>query len=187
VNKFIDAAILFLTLCCSLPDSVALAASVSPKLTKAKQDAEAKGYIFIPGKEEIIAKANEEGRLEALTFLENEAKKAMTDAFKRKYPFIQEVHAESIGGTDEYQRFILEMKAGRAKRWDTVHISNQVYSEYPPYLKKLDILAMAEHGVLNIPSPVIDSNNRNIVAKGTQVAVAAYNKNLVSADRLPTT
>lgn len=110
----------------------------------------------------------------------------MIDAFRKKYPFIQVV-AEEIGGTDEYQRFILEMKAGRAKRWDTVHISNQVYAEYPPFLKKFDILGMAEQSVLNIPPKIVDSNNRNIVAKGTQVAVAAYNKKLISAEKVPTT
>jgi ABC-type Fe3+ transport system substrate-binding protein len=163
------------------------AASAPVAVTKAKQEAESKGYTFLASKDEITAKAKQEGKLEALTFLEGEARKAMISAFRKKYPFIQDVTAESIGGTDEYQRFILEMKAGRAKRWDTVHISNQVYAEYPPYLKKFDILGMAEHGVLNIPPQVVDSNNRNIVAKGTQVAVGAYNKKLISPDKLPTT
>jgi ABC-type Fe3+ transport system substrate-binding protein len=122
-----------------------------------------------------------------LTFLEGEARRTMIASFKKKYPFIQDVTADSIGGTEEYARFILEMKAGRAKRWDTVHISNQVYAEYPPYLKKFDILGMAEQGVLNIPPPVVDSNHRNIVSKGTQVAVAAYNKKLIAAEKVPTT
>jgi len=176
----------FISLCCWMIGSQLFAAS-APAVAKAKQEAESKGYIFLASKDEITAKAKQEGKLEALTFLEGEAKKAMISAFRKKYPFIQDVTAESIGGTDEYQRFILEMKAGRAKRWDTVHISNQVYAEYPPYLKKFDILGMAEHGVLNIPPQVVDSNNRNIVAKGTQVAVGAYNKKLISPDKLPTT
>lgn len=163
------------------------AASVSPGLSKAKQEAESKGYLFITSKDEIVAKAKQEGKLEVLTFLEADAKKAMISAFRKKYPFIQDVSAESIGGTEEYARFILEMKAGRAKRWDTVHISNQVYAEYPPYLKKFDLLGMAEQGVLNIPAPIVDSNNRNIVSKGSQVAVAAYNKKLISSEKVPTT
>jgi ABC-type Fe3+ transport system substrate-binding protein len=175
------------SLCCWMIGSQLFAASAPAALTKAKQEAESKGYIFLASKDEITAKAKQEGKLEALTFLEGEARKAMISAFRKKYPFIQDVTAESIGGTDEYQRFILEMKAGRAKRWDTVHISNQVYAEYPPYLKKFDVLGMAEHGVLNIPPQVVDSNNRNIVAKGTQVAVGAYNKKLISPDKLPTT
>jgi ABC-type Fe3+ transport system substrate-binding protein len=163
------------------------AASVSPAVLKAKEQAEAKGYIFIPSKNEILSKAKEEGRLEVLTFLEADAKKAMVDAFKKRYPFIKELYAETIQGTDEYQRFILEMKAGRVRRWDTVHISNQVYNEYPPYLRKFDILGMADQGILNIPTQIIDPNHRTIVSKGTQVAVAAYNKKLLSPDRVPST
>lgn len=163
------------------------AASVSPGLSKAKQEAESKGYLFITSKDEIVAKAKQERKLEVLTFLEGEAKKAMFNAFKKKYPFIQEVSGESIGGTEEYQRFILEMKSGRSKPWDTVHISNQVYSEYPPYMKKFDLLGMAEQGVLSIPPQIVDSNNRNIVSKSTQISVGAYNKKLISADKLPTT
>jgi len=171
---------------CWMHDSPALAAQVSAGLLKAKKDAEAKGYIFATSKDEIVAKAKEEGKLEVLTFLENDARKAMIEGFQKKYPF-GHVSSENIGGTDEYQRFILEMKTGRAKRWDTVHISNQVYWEYPPYLKKFDILGMAEHGVLTIPSRVIDPNHRTIVSKATQVSVAAYNKKLMSPDKVPNT
>ena len=186
MNKFFCAAVLLIIFLCWMGDSRGLAAATAPTLSKAKQEAEAKGFIFITNKDEIVVKAKEEGKLEALTFLEGSAKKSMIDAFRKKYPFVQ-VITEEIGGTDEYQRFILEMKAGRAKRWDTVHISNQVYAEYPPFLKKFDILGMAEQGVLNIPAQVVDSNNRNIVSKGTQVAVAAYNKKLIPAEKVPTT
>jgi len=186
VIKFLCAAVLLISFWCWMGDSRVLGASPSPSLLKAKQEAESKGFIFLASKDEILAKAREEGKLEALTFLEGNAKKSMIDAFRKKYPFVQVV-AEEIGGTDEYQRFILEMKAGRAKRWDTVHISNQVYAEYPPYLKKFDVLGMAEQGVLNIPAKIVDSNNRNIVSKGSQVAVAAYNKKLISAEKVSTT
>ena len=187
MSIFFCAVIVFVGFWYGTADDRGFAASVSPKILKAKQEADAKGYIFITSKDEIIAKAKEEAKLQVLTFLERDAKKAMTEAFKKKYPFIQEIVAEEIGGTEEYQRFILEMKAGRAQRWDTVHISNQVYSEYPPYLKKFDILGMAEQGVLNIPARIVDPNNRTIVSKGTQVAVAAYNKKLIAAEKVPTT
>jgi ABC-type Fe3+ transport system substrate-binding protein len=164
--------------------TLGIAASVSAGLAKAKKEAEAKGYIFAAGRDEIVANAKKEGRLAAQTFLEGEALKAMTEAFKKKYPFIQ-ITADNIGGVDEYRRFVPEMKLGRA-RYDTVHISNQVYSEYPPYLKKFDVLGMAEQKVLAIPPQTVDSNHRDIVAKGTQVAVAAYNKKLIAADKVPT-
>jgi len=156
----------------------------APQPTAAKSEGETKDYLFVGSRDEIVAKAKQEGKLEVLTFLEADAKKAMIDAFVRKYPFIQ-VSTGNIGGIDEYRRFIPEMKLGRAKRWDVVHISNQVYSEYPPYLKKFDVLRMAEKKVLNIPPPVVDFNYRNIVAKSTQVTVAAYNNALINADKVP--
>ena len=185
MKRFLLVAVLLVNCFCWNDGEKAVAAS-SADLAKAKQEAESKGYIFLTRKAEIVAKAKEEGQLEVLTFLENEARRLMIDGFRRKYPFLQ-VASEEIRGTEEYRRFILELKAGGAKRWDTVHISNQVYYEYPPYLKKFDILGMAAQGVLNIPPIIIDANNRNIVSKSTQVAVAAYNKKLISADKVPTT
>src|SRR5574341_484016 len=128
VKRWFFAAMLLVSIYCWTYESRVLAAAASANLAKAKQEAESKGFVFLTNKEEIVAKAKEEGKLEALTFLDGAEKRAMIDAFRKKYPFIQVV-AEEIGGTDEYQRFILEMKAGRAKRWDTVHISNQVYAE----------------------------------------------------------
>src|SRR5512132_558209 len=53
------------------------------------------------------------------------------------------------------------------------------------YLKKFDVLRMAEKKVLSIPPPVVDFNYRNIVAKSTQVTVAAYNNALINADKVP--
>ena len=120
MKNFFWLAIVIVNLCGEPEMSCAFAASASPSLSKAKQKAEAKGFIFLNSKDDIVAKAKEESKLEALTFLEGNAKKTMIEVFRKKYPFIQVV-GEEIGGTDEYQRFILEMKAGRAKRWDTVH------------------------------------------------------------------
>ena len=58
------------------------AASVSPGLSKAKQEAESKGYLFITSKDEIVAKAKQEHKLEVLTFLEADAKKAMSGSLR---------------------------------------------------------------------------------------------------------
>jgi iron(III) transport system substrate-binding protein len=175
-----------IVLICSLSIGYGRAHSfgAAPQPAPGKSVVETKDYLFGDSKDEIVAKAKQEGKLEVLTFLEADTKKAMVDAFTKKYPFIQ-VSTGNIGGIDEYRRFIPEMKLGRAKRWDVVHISNQVYSEYPPYLKKFDVLRMAEKKVLNIPPPVVDYNYRNIVAKSTQITVAAYNSALISQDKVP--
>jgi len=164
--------------------STAFAQVAGTVLLKAKQEAERTGYIFPVSHDEIVARAQKEGKLRALSSLEPEAIKAMTEAFKRKYPFI-EPSVEEIAGTEDFQRFILEIKTGRGTTWDAIHITQHFYNEYLPYLKKFDIRGMAEHKVLSIPPQIVDPVNRTVVAKVSNISVVAYNRQLLSEDKVP--
>jgi iron(III) transport system substrate-binding protein len=155
-------------------------------MLKAKKDAEAKGYAFFSSHDEIVAKAKQEGKLRVLAEMEPPNIKASIKAFMKKYPFIN-LHIEEITGTDAARRNILEIKSGTAKDWDILHLSTDFYSEYIPYLWKVDILGMAEQGLLQIPLPMIDPKHRNIVGFFSRFQVTAYNKKLVSVDKLPKT
>lgn len=166
---------------------VALNAAAAPAaLQKAKQDAEAKGFVFETSRDEIVAKARKEGKLRVLTSLEMESLKPVSDAFRKKYPFI-DLRAEEIAGTDTYQRMLLEMKSGTASGWDVNYLTTDFYDDYFPHQKKFDILGMAQQGVLQIPVAMIDPVNRNIVCYGTNTQVVAYNKKLISEDKVPNT
>jgi iron(III) transport system substrate-binding protein len=162
------------------------AAAAGAALQKAKQEAEAKGFIFETSRDEILAKAKKEGKLRVLTSLENEALKPVSEAFKKKYPFI-DLRAEEIAGTDTYQRMLLEMKSGAATGWDVNYLTTDFYDDYFPYQKKFDILGMAQQGVLQIPAGMIDPVNRNIISYTTNTQVVAYNKKLISEDKVPNT
>lgn len=162
----------------------ASAASPNPALLKAKKQAEAKGYTFVASHDEIVAKAKKEGKLRVLSELEPPTIKATTAAFTKKYPFI-ELFVQEITGTDAAQRNILEIKSGAAKDWDILHLSTDFYSEYLPYLSKVDLLGMAEHGVLQLPSAMIDPKNRNIVALLSRFQVTVYHKDLVPPNFVP--
>ena len=168
-----------------LPVAV-LGAAAGSALQKAKQESEAKGFIFETSRDEIIAKAKKEGRLRVLTSLEMEALKPVSEAFKKKYPFI-DLRAEEIAGTDTYQRMILEMKSGVASGWDVNYLTTDYYDDYFPHQKKFDILGMAQQGVLQIPLGMIDPVNRNIISYTTNTQVVAYNKKLISEDKVPST
>jgi|GraSoiStandDraft_41_1057321.scaffolds.fasta_scaffold444792_2 iron(III) transport system substrate-binding protein len=168
-------------ICSWLP--AAFAASASSTLLKAKQEAEAKGYVFFTNRDEIVSKAKNEGKLGVLTSLEG-SRKATTEAFRKRYPFI-DLHTEILTGADAVQRFFLEVKAGRATAWDITATHTDFYSAWLPHLWKVDILGMAEHGVLDIPHQMIDPKNRNVIALLSQFAVVPYNKNLVSPAQLP--
>ena len=168
-----------------LPAAV-LAAAAGPALQKAKQESESKGFIFETSRDEIVAKAKKEGKLRVLTSLENESLKPVSEAFKKKYPFI-DLRAEEISGTDTYQRVILEMKAGTASGWDVNYLTTDYYDDYFPYLKKFDVLGMAQHGVLQIPTGMIDPTNRNIISYTTNTQIVAYNKTMIADANLPNT
>lgn len=161
-------------------------ATASASLAKAKQEAEVKGYTFLTSREEILARAKKEGRIRVLSSQEPEAIKAMTAAFKKKYPFI-DARIEEIGGLENYQRILQEMKAGLAKSWDANYLAFDFYSEFVPYQKKFDILGMAEQGVVQISPKLIDPVNRNVVAIQSNMQVVAYNKEMIAADKVPNT
>jgi ABC-type Fe3+ transport system substrate-binding protein len=164
--------------------SSVLAAAPSPALLKSKGEAEAKGYIFVASYDEIVAKAKEERKLRVLSSFDPETYRPMIKAFKKKYPFV-DIYAEELTGTDSGQRFLLELKTGRARDWDAISLTTEFHNDYPPYLKKFDLLGMSEYGVLSIPKGMVDPDNRNIVALTSSVSVMAYNKSLISADKVP--
>ena len=92
-------------------------AAAASAATKAKHEAETRGYAFEPSHDDIVSKAKREGRLRVMSSLEGDMLKPVAEAFRKKYPFIQ-LRAEEISGTDTYQRMLLEMKAGTARGWD---------------------------------------------------------------------
>ena len=103
-----------------LISSTGHAATAASAVTKAKQEAETKGYAFEVSHDDIVSKAKREGKLRIITSLETEKLKPVAEAFRKKYPFI-ELRAEEIGGTDTYQRMLLEMKAGMARLGRQLH------------------------------------------------------------------
>jgi iron(III) transport system substrate-binding protein len=162
------------------------AAAPSASLVKAKQEAEAKGYVFVTTHQEIVERAKKEGKLRVLSSQEPPAIKAMAAAFKQKYPFI-DVRAEELIGMENYQRMLMEMKAGMAKTWDVNYLAFDFYGEFLPYQKKFDLLGMAERGVLQMQPKLIDPVNRHVVALQSNIQVVAYHKELSAGNKVPDT
>jgi len=154
-------------------------------LLKAKKDAEAKGFVFVASHDEIVALSRKEGKLGVVTGLEAANFKPLISGFKQKYPFFSDIQIKEISGTEAFQRFILEMKSGKAKDWDVTDASLDFVNEYTPHLMKFDILGMAQQGVLKIDPRMIHSTDRNIIAVTSSVSVIPYNKTLISEDKVP--
>ena len=167
---------------CCLAGSSSRGATPDLVLLKAKQDAEAKGYVFVTTHDEIMAGAKKEGGLRLLGSLSPETYKILTAAFKKHYPFI-EVYAEEFKSTDAHQPFLLELKAGRARNWDVFVMAPDFYAEYVPHTKRFDILGMAMQRVLAIPPAMIDPKNRTIVSMASSIFGIAYNRKQESRRR----
>ncbi len=165
--------------------SYLFAATSGPALLKAKQDAEAKGYVFFTDRDEIVAKAQKEGKLRVISSMEPETAKASIAAFKKRYPFI-DLTVQTRTGSESAQQLVLQVKSGvAAKEWDVVSTSSDHVNDYIPHLWKVDLLGMAETGVLHIPHELVDSTQRNIAAFHSRFQVLVYNKNLVPPAQVP--
>jgi len=162
------------------------AVAATPALLKAKQAAQAKGFVFEVSHEEIVAKAKKEAKLRVISSLDPATYKQLTEAFKQKYPFI-DFSLSAVDGSEAVQRFLLELKAGAAKNWDSIHLSRDFYNEFAEHIKKIDIFGMAEQGVLAIPIGMIDPNKRSIVAEASAIQAVVYNKDLIAPEKVPNT
>ena len=161
-------------------------AEFSSALLKAKKEAEAKGLLFASSHDEIVSKAKQEGKVRVIVSLDAGILKRLSEAFTKKYPFIQ-VQADEIRGVDAYTRQLQELKAGLVKGIDVNEVDYDYYNEYLPHLKKVDMYGMAEHRVIQMPLQMIDPINRNIVAVGSGIQVVAHHKKLFAADAVPDT
>jgi iron(III) transport system substrate-binding protein len=161
-----------------------IGAADAPLPAKDKPAAQASGYVSFSRHTELEEKAKQEGKLRILVNMDPATLKVAGKAFNQRYPFIN-LHAQEITGTDMVQRNVLEIKSGRAQEWDIVYTSRDLYSEYLPYLWKIDLLHMAERSVLQIPAAMIDPKNRNIIAPYTRIIASAFNKDSLSAEQLP--
>ncbi len=166
--------------------SVVLAASPSPALQKAKQEAEAKGYIFLTSHDEIVNMAKKEGKMKGVTGFEPETIRALQEGFKAEYPFL-DVSISNISGSEGNERLLMELSAGRDTGTDSQKLPTDNFGSFLPYMKRFDVLGMAEQGVLNIPPKFVDPVNRNIIAITTAAQVVAYNKKLISTEKVPDT
>ena len=166
--------------------STGQAASAASVIQKAKQESESKGFIFEASRDEIINKAKKEGALRALLGFDTPAIKALREGFRKKYPFINP-QFEEHGNPDQSQRYLLELKSGRVSDWDIANVLNEAQHEYAPYLEKIDVRAMAEQGVLQIPPRMINPESRNVIALSSTVDAVAYNKRLLPPELVPKT
>ena len=176
--------VFFLVLCFSLLPPKAFAATSTPALLKAKSAAEAQGYVFDASRDEIVAKAKKEGKLQIASTLDEAVLKAMRDAFAKKYSFI-DVRAQEFVSVEENQRLLLEIKAGAAKGWDVNRVYADFYAEFLPYQKNSTFSGWPSTRFSRFPPVLVDPRTRNIVTTSSNINTIGYNKKLLPQDKVP--
>ena len=78
--------------------------------------------------DDVVAKAKSEGELKVYSTMDPASIKLIRESFPKKYPFLR-FDLRELTGTEADQRFMLELKAGQAKEWDILSMSEEAYAD----------------------------------------------------------
>jgi iron(III) transport system substrate-binding protein len=136
-------------------------------------------------KEEILAGAKREGKLTFATAHEETTVPHLVDAFKKKYPFVKEVHFRAVTGIPAGQRELFELAAGKSNV-DAFTPHSVFWSEYfkQDLFAKYNLRELAKARQLQIPTEMIDDSDV-AVWTSTNSSIIVYNRDLVPADKIP--
>jgi ABC-type glycerol-3-phosphate transport system substrate-binding protein len=151
-------------------------------IAQAAEEAADNGMLFLTSHDEIVEMAEEAGPLNG--YVSSDVAEDIATAFTEATGI--EATLEDFSGTDAYQRFLLEADAGQLQDIDVQQAPPELYTEFRELMAPYDIYGMAEAGILDIPVEMIDPENRNVVAVGSQIAGYAYNPDMVDEADIPT-
>lgn len=135
-------------------------------------------------KDQILARAKQEGKLSLVPGYDKSTIGPLVAAFTKKYPFI-DVSWQMVTGIAAAQRQLFELAAGKAAV-DVFSPSTAFTNEYfkQDLIMKYDLKGMAKSAQLKIPIEMIDESGA-VAWLGSNVGVFAYNSKLVPADKAP--
>jgi len=132
----------------------------------------------------VDAAVSEGGTLKAFVSFEEETMALVQETFNEKYPDIELELTEQSGS--DTPRILLEIQ-GDASDTDVVHISQEVYGAYLPLLEQVDLLALAEAGVIDVPADMINPEQPETMAAGSAMAGFSYNPSELDPSLVPET
>ena len=156
--------------------------ALSPEVQAAVDEAESLGLQMATSHDEIVAKAEEEGKVVIQSTIDDFA--PFEEAFEEEHPNI-DLEWYALSGTDT-ERFLLEVESGASTRYDVGYPAPEAYNEIADMFD-WDLYGMAEAGIMNLPLDRIDTERRTVVTTGDRGVALAYNSDLVDEADLPTT
>jgi len=131
------------------------------------------------------------GRLSILLDLSAKEVMPVVKAFQKDFPFVKDPAYTRMNRTEEFQRMILEAKAGRPPEYDIGHAQFEAWTELrdagmfvkPPFLYQQLVKALpSDWGSLDLRA--IDPSGYYLAASAL-IRIIAYNKNIVPANKAP--
>ena len=147
------------------------------------QETNAEGYVTYSSHEELVEAARaESGTLMVTMGHDQDVVDEVIELFTSKYDFV-EAQGQEVGDADA--RILLELQAG-THQGDIIHVEEEEgLDNYYPHLYKLDFLAMAKEGVVDIPVEMINPEEPQVVAVGSALAGVSYNADVLPAHLVP--
>ena len=136
-----------------------------------------------------MAKTN--GKFPILLDLDAKEVVPVIQAFQKEFPFVKDAPYTRMNRTEEFQRLIIEVKAGRTPEYEIGHAQFEAWTQLrdagmfvkPPFsYQQLAKALPASWGPLD--ERAID-NDGYYIAASALVRIIAYNKNLVAANKIP--
>lgn len=151
---------------------------------KAPDESTGEEHTWASHEELVEAAVAEGGTLKAFVSFEEETIALVQESFNAKYPDIELELTEQSGS--DTPRILLEIQGG-ASDADVVHISQEVYGAYLPLLEGVDLLKLAEDGVIDVPADMINAEQPTTMAAGSAMAGFSYNPSELDASLVPET
>jgi ABC-type Fe3+ transport system substrate-binding protein len=135
--------------------------------------------------------AKGKGKLSVLLDLPAKEIVPILKVFQKEFPFVKEPIYHRMNRTEEFQRMILEAKAGRSPDYDIGHAQFEAWTELrdagmfikPPFsYQQLAKTLPPDWGALD--PRAIDPNGYYLAAS-VLIRIIAYNKNIVPANKAP--
>jgi iron(III) transport system substrate-binding protein len=131
----------------------------------------------------LVAAAKKEGSVNVSTSFTEDSIPAVKAGFEKKYPFIKATINEQTG--DDDKRILLEIQSDQSDI-DVLHLSAESYTDYLPYVEKVNLLKMVDKGTLTIAKEMINPKQPGTMAAGSGIGAFSYNPKLLAADKVPT-
>ena len=129
--------------------------------------------------QQVIEGAKKEGQVRVYWSMRKETTKAITDAFRGKYPFIGKVEHTRFSGLEESERVLAELRAGRIEM-DVLLVRSEVWDRHKPFLAP-----PADWKALGVQADRIKKGGLETIWAGGSIAGIAYNAKLVPPEKAP--